>query len=312
MLAGSGSTFSASYDSTTKFLSAGVCLALLVVAIATRSLLLTCLSALVIGLSYAYSPRAYVISGGTLFVRRPIGRVGIPLSTVRDIRAAQSDDLKGCIRLFGNGGLFGYYGLYRTSKLGKCFWYVTNRDNAGAPFTDAKTVVLSPDDVNGFVLAVTTARLSPQASAAEFASKGAGKFGKWLGIAIGIIALLFVAMALLYSPGPPKYTLTADGLVIHDRFYPAKLKAQEIDLENIRLVDIGTDPDWKPKVRTNGFSNFHYHSGWFKTANGKKVRMYRADSRKLVLLPPKGEGFPVLLEVTDPQAFIKEALKSWQ
>ncbi len=318
MLTNSSSSFSASYDSATKFISAAVCLVLLGAAIATRSTLVACLSILVIGLSYAYSPRSYVISEGTLFIRRLVGKAGIPLNAMREVRAAESDDLKGCTRLFGNGGLFGYYGLFRTSKLGKCSWYVTNRGNAVILITGAKTMVLSPDDVNGFVATLRIAASMPDAkltgsvSSSAQANGRSGGFAKLLGIAIGILVVLLLAGSLLYSPGPPKYTLTAEGLAIHDRFYPVTLKTAEIDVENIKTVDIGTDADWKPTMRTNGFSNFHYHSGWFRAANGRKVRMYRADSRSLVLLPPKGAGTPVLLEVKQPDAFIQEALQAWR
>ena len=42
----------------------------------------------------------------------------VPLLDIREVRPATKDDFGGCIRLFGNGGLFGYYGLFRTSKLG--------------------------------------------------------------------------------------------------------------------------------------------------------------------------------------------------
>ena len=311
-------SFSISYDAPTKFISAVVCVIFLCAMIATRSVFVACLSALVVALSYAYSPRGYVISEGSVFVRRLIGRVRIPLDDIFEIRTAKSEDLKGCIRLFGSGGLFGYYGLYRTSKLGKCNWYVTNRDIPVVLITGAKTVILSPDDANGFVAALRMAASIPDARLIESISNTAqtgrrtGQFAGLLGGAIGILAVLLIVGALLYSPGPPKYTVTSAGLNIHDRFYPVALKAGDIDVGNIRIVDIGADLDWRVTMRTNGFANFHYRSGWFKVASGKKVRIYRADSRNLVLLPPKGEGTPVLLEVKQPGAFIQEARQSWR
>jgi hypothetical protein len=234
------------------------------------------------------------------------------------VRAAAPDDLKGCIRLFGNGGLFGYYGLFRTSKLGKCSWYVTNRDNAVVLITSAKTVILSPDDVNGFVATIRTIASIPNAQRSEPASGSArsirsgGLPGKIIGVAIGILVILLVAGSLLYSPGPPRYTLTPDGLTIHDRFYPVTLKAADVDIERVQVVDIDANTDWRPTMRTNGFSNMHYHAGWFKVGNGKKVRMYRADGRRLVLFPPKADGAPVLVEVSQPEAFIQKMRQAWQ
>ena len=64
-------------------------------------------------------------------------------------------------------------------------------------------------------------------------------------------------------------------------------------------------------MRTNGFANAHYRSGWFRVANGQKVRMYRADGTRLLLLPPKGDGAAVLLEAKDPEQFLDELRRQW-
>ncbi|MBV9770294.1 MAG: hypothetical protein JOZ32_12035, partial [Bryobacterales bacterium] len=37
------------------------------------------------------------------------------------------------------GGLFGYYGLFTTAKLGKSTWYVTKRENGVVVIAGAKT-----------------------------------------------------------------------------------------------------------------------------------------------------------------------------
>jgi hypothetical protein len=58
--------------------------------------------------------------------------------------------------LFGSGGLFGYYGLFRTRALGRSTWYVTNRKNRIVLIAGAKTFVLSPDDVDGFLRALNS------------------------------------------------------------------------------------------------------------------------------------------------------------
>jgi hypothetical protein len=77
------------------------------------------------------------------------------------------------------------------------------------------------------------------------------------------------------------------------------------------VIDFNTDPDWKPVTRSNGFGNAHYHSGLFKLADGREIRMYRADSTQLILLPPKTEGDPVLFETKDPRKFLTEIQQKW-
>jgi hypothetical protein len=130
--------FSASYDSTSKAVSAVVCLILIVVAWVVHIVFVALLFPLLICLAYAYSPRGYLLSGQAIVVKRLIGNIRVPLADIREIRAGTPDDFTGCLRLWGNGGLFGYYGLFRTAKLGKCYWYVTNRSKTVIVATQTK------------------------------------------------------------------------------------------------------------------------------------------------------------------------------
>jgi hypothetical protein len=120
-----------------------------------------------------------------------------------------------------------------------------------------------------------------------------------------------VAFAFTYSPGPPACTLTADSLTIHDKFYSVTVPAGSVDVDRIRLIDLAVDTEWRATARTNGFANAHYRSGWFRTAGGKPVRLYQADSRRLVLLPPRGDGAAVLLESADPEKFMRDLRQAW-
>jgi hypothetical protein len=309
--------FSASFDSTTKVVSTVVCLLLIVMAVVTKIALVAGLGAAILIVSYAFSVRGYAIQDRSVIVNRFIGNVRLPLDGIRELRAASADDFRGCVRLWGNGGLFGYYGLFRTSKLGKCSWYLTDRSKAVVIVSQAKTVLCSPDDVTGFITAIQTyVTVPPATSSAPLLdaaqSYGIGRvFGKVAGAVIAIAALGFAALAVLYSPGPPALTLTHDALTIHDRFYPVTLKAADVDVENIRVVDTGLDADWRPTARTNGFANSHYRSGWFRVASGKTVRMYRANGTRLVLLPPRGDGAAVLLETGEPEQFVRNVQREW-
>jgi hypothetical protein len=286
-------------------MSGAVLILFLVIVVATHSVVAGCLTALILIGAYAWSPRGYAVSDGTITVNRLIGNVRVPLDGVREVRAATKDDFRGCLRLFGNGGLFGYYGLFRTSKLGKSTWYVTNRGKAVVVVTGKKTVLFSPDDVDGFIAAIGAPTPGP-------ATQDAGsRIGTLIGPAVGIVVIAILAFAFLYSPGPPGYTLTPESLTIHDRFYPVTLHRTSVDVEHIRVVDFGVDTEWKPTERTNGFANPHYASGWFRVASGETVRMYRAGGARLVLLPPKGDGAAVLLETREPEKFVVEVREKW-
>jgi len=308
--ANASTSFSASYDTSCKVISIVICVILLAVVIATHNIAVGCLAAVIILASYAWSPRWYAVDGRTVRIHRLVGDAVFPVDDVREARIAASSDLSGAIRLFGNGGLFGYYGLFRTSKLGKCTWYVTNRANSVVVVTVAKTAIFSPDDVGGFLTAIGAA--APiKGVPVPVEARPSGTAGRVFGATVILAVAAILGFALLYAPGPPKYTLTPATLTIHDRFYPVTLNAASVDLSKIRVVDVAQDPDWRPTARTNGFANAHYRSGWFRVANGKTVRLYWADSTRLVLLPPKGEGTAVLLEATDPDQFTRDARQQW-
>ena len=146
--------FPASYDRNTKIVSTIVCLGLLAVIVFVHNLVLTCLSLLVIVLCFAYSPRGYVLAGRSILVKRLAGTIRIPIDELREARRATPDDFRGSIRLWGSGGLFGYYGLFSTAKLGRSTWYVTNRSNGVVVITASKTVLFSPDGAETFLAAI--------------------------------------------------------------------------------------------------------------------------------------------------------------
>jgi hypothetical protein len=146
--------FPVSYDLTTKILSAVVIISLLAIAAFVHVIFIGCLAILAPILGFAYSPRGYSISSRTITVKRLMGNVEVPLEQVHEARRLVKDDLRGCIRVFGSGGFFGYYGLFRTTKLGKCTWYMTNRKNAVVLVAGPQTTLYSPDDVDAFLEAV--------------------------------------------------------------------------------------------------------------------------------------------------------------
>lgn len=304
-------SFSAPYDRGVKIISAVVAAILLVLVATTQSIIAGGFCALIVAVGYAYSPRGYVIADGAIVVKRLAGSIRIPIASIRSARAATADDLAGALRLWGNGGMFGYYGLYSTSRLGKCTWYVTDRRRAVVLVTDAKILLLSPDDVPAFLAALPNAPASGSFQPCASATGGIGA-GAIVAVAIAVVVLTAIAAAFLYSPGAPAYTLTPTQLTIHDRFYPVTLNASAVDVSHIRIVDMNADREWRPVLRTNGFSNPHYHSGWFRVAGGQTVRMYWAAAGRLVLLPPNGSGAPVLLDVKDPEGFVATIQREWR
>src|ERR1700721_4452744 len=157
--------FSASYDRTAKIITGVVCLGLLAVVFTVHNPVVSCLSLLVLLVGSAYSPRGYLLQGRSILVKRLAGGARVALDDVREARRATPDDFRACVRLWGSGGMFGYYGVFSTSKLGRSTWYVTNRSNSVVLIAGGKTVLFSPDDPDRFLAAIRDAAPIPESHA---------------------------------------------------------------------------------------------------------------------------------------------------
>lgn len=61
------------------------------------------------------------------------------------------DVIKGSIRLFGNGGLYSFSGIYRSRKLGRYRLFATDPSRAVVMVHDAGTLVVTPADPEAFL-----------------------------------------------------------------------------------------------------------------------------------------------------------------
>jgi uncharacterized membrane protein YphA (DoxX/SURF4 family) len=304
-------SFSVSYDSAAKTISAAVTVMFLVLGLATQNVAVGILFALILAAAFAWSPTGYSIADGFLSVHRVMGNLQIPLASIQEVRIASPEDLQGSLRIFGSGGLFGYYGTFRSPKLGKHTWFVTRHSHAVIVVIGTEKFVLSPDDVDGFLAWTRPAGSAPSVRFMQAPATPSHSRTAWMAAAIVAAATTLVIGTVFYSPGLPEYTLTNSSLAIRDYFYPVTLGAKDIDLSHARVVDFTFDPDWAPVARTHGFGNAHYHSGFFRVASGAEVRMYRGDSTKVVLLPSRNGDDPVLIETSEPTRFLKELRQKW-
>lgn len=104
-----------------------------------------------------FTVRGYTVSGNQLIVHRLGWSNTIGLSNLLTADFVPGV-MQGSVRTFANGGLFAFAGNFHTSDLGAYRAYVTDGMRAVVlKFTD-KTIVVSPDDPEEFIAAVTSAR----------------------------------------------------------------------------------------------------------------------------------------------------------
>lgn len=70
------------------------------------------------------TPVRIQIVGQQLILKKIVGNVTINISDIREIGVFVPDSIE--LRLFGSGGLYGYIGIFRNSKLGNYRSYVGN------------------------------------------------------------------------------------------------------------------------------------------------------------------------------------------
>lgn len=156
--------YKASFDTLTKVISLGVLVlfafiaqksvkALLVAEGDTTTVLihsgiiLFLLATLVI--SYLFSVKSYLIAGNELVIRRHVNEKRISIADIAEIRLVAEEDMRGTIRTFGNGGLFGYYGKYYNRTFGSMTLYTTQRANRVFIRTKSGSkIIISPDDLS--------------------------------------------------------------------------------------------------------------------------------------------------------------------
>ncbi len=103
-------------------------------------------------LAFAFRPVNYVVTKDELIVRRPLLNVHIKRADIKSVELIDKNKIRGSIRTFGVGGLFGYYGRFANFSLGRMTWYATRRDKPVlVKTTDDKKIIFTPNDPGKFV-----------------------------------------------------------------------------------------------------------------------------------------------------------------
>lgn len=99
-----------------------------------------------------FRPISYEITESMVCINRPLFDINFPINEIKSVEILEESRLSGVVRLFGVGGLFGYWGKFYSSKIGTMTWYATRRDQAILITTkEDKKIVLTPDEPENFV-----------------------------------------------------------------------------------------------------------------------------------------------------------------
>jgi len=99
--------------------------------------------------TFLFSPREFSLTTDGLQVKRPIRSFVIPYREIVEVKRVEWTHWG--IRLFGSGGLYGFFGLFKLKGLGRVWVYVTNRDSVLLIKTRKNQYLISPKNAEEFL-----------------------------------------------------------------------------------------------------------------------------------------------------------------
>lgn len=113
-----------------------------------RLLIGAILLTLILIISYLLSPKSYVLYDNELVIKQQIRSKRISYKEIKDIKLIQNEDLKGLIRTFGIGSLFGEVGKFYHKKYGRLNLFASQHKNIVLIETANKKYIISPNNID--------------------------------------------------------------------------------------------------------------------------------------------------------------------
>ena len=102
--------------------------------------------------TFSFRPINYKLTVDELIIHRPLSDVKILRDEIKSVEQIDKSKLSWAVRIFGIGGLFGYWGKFSNSKLGSMTWYATRKTNVVLVTTIYnKKIILTPNEPERFV-----------------------------------------------------------------------------------------------------------------------------------------------------------------
>ncbi|SHJ36134.1 PH domain-containing protein [Propionispora hippei] len=93
--------------------------------------------------AYFWQVRFYTLREDCVVIHRFIGNIVIPLKKIESVQRVEKLSIS--LRLFGSGGLFGYFGIFQLEQGGRIRLYCTRSSNLVVIKAD-KAYAISPND----------------------------------------------------------------------------------------------------------------------------------------------------------------------
>jgi hypothetical protein len=127
---------------------------------------------------------------------------------------------------------------------------------------------------------------------------------------MGGLTVLLLVLALgigwiTVSLSSPSVTLSEDNLGVRLPMYGREISLSKLKVDEARVVDLRTEEDLKPRIRTNGIGLPGYQVGWFRLVNGEKA-LIGVTARDRVLYVPTTEGYSLMFSLAQAEELIEK------
>jgi hypothetical protein len=109
----------------------------------------------VLAIAFLSSVSGYTLTATQLDIERPLWSTAFPLVELLSV-GGDADVFKGSLRLLGNSGIFSFTGFFWKRGLGCYRAFATDPDRAVILKFRTRTIVVTPDDPQRFIVRVRT------------------------------------------------------------------------------------------------------------------------------------------------------------
>lgn len=99
-------------------------------------------------IAFLFSPRKVILADEELIIENIIGKIEISYKTIREIDFIERPKM---VRIFGSGGLFGYFGVFNAEGIGEVRVYA-KRDKDFVLIKADKNYIIAPEKPDEFIL----------------------------------------------------------------------------------------------------------------------------------------------------------------
>jgi len=128
-------------------------------------------------------------------------------------------------------------------------------------------------------------------------------------ISIVLIAIIVLFIFIGHSSRNMTFVVNDEGLSIKGGLYARSIPRADIVSEEVRVINLDSETDYKPKRRTNGIGLPGYAAGWFKLRNEEKALVFLTDRSRVVYIPTN-KDYSVMLSTMEAEE-LAGLIKQW-